>query len=213
HVVDGFKKACQHGQWRTQFVRYVGDEILAGRLKLFELRHISCDDQELLDAIAGELYQQRTVPAVTSQVQQQRFVPVVPTRIRCKLWRAQNIEDAEAAVGFQVQAGMFGRHRIAPGDVHFLVQRNCTVRQGARCEHDAVDIPAQFVDFLTIGTQFSVDGGQYFIPRADRRRGRGIQVLYPSFDLRQLDAADEYHADQTECQDRPAGLGIDPLTN
>ncbi len=129
HVPQGLDETAEHGEWRAQFVRDIGDEITAHLLETRQTRDVAPDD-EFLQA-AERRYLDRNVNfAVIRRVDFQQFGIVAALEILNEVGIAQQIEQAHAGIARVLDAEQARGGGIGPLDIAVLGQDDHGIRHG-----------------------------------------------------------------------------------
>jgi hypothetical protein len=116
-----FEKAADHGQWRAQFVRDVGDEGAAHRFDASGVGDVEAD-QQLVPVTQGERTNGIDAGARRGRLEDEWRMLLRAREILGEARRAHQLLDDRAAVARQINAEMVACRAIAPLDLVTLVQ-------------------------------------------------------------------------------------------
>ncbi len=131
-IGQGIEVPGNHGQWGAQFMRCIGDEVLAHRLQTHLARHIAHQKEGLPAAVGDHLQRQERIDLYRRSRMISGNTEVIAMQVVRELRRADQIIDSQSHIHRPPQSEQSVRLAVEPDDLVLGTQNDHAVRQRRR---------------------------------------------------------------------------------
>ena len=183
---EGLEITGDHGERRAQFVRGIGDEVLAHLLETHLARHVAQHQQALILAIRNELEGHVAFDVrVDAHDDGQRILPAA--QVLHEIRMAHQVVDAQAQVGAPREVEQLTRLAIEPDDFALRIEHDHAVGHGRGGAPQLAEQPRQPLLVKSLAPMQAHHLRHHVAPQAHGiRRVGDAAMLQPELQLAQL---------------------------